>query len=62
VKLGKDDVLERMRRLVAFMESRYSSDLLNMETIDLRYTNGIAVSPRIRTDASIQKGEVVMAQ
>jgi cell division protein FtsQ len=62
VKLGKDDVLERMRRLVAFMESRYSSDLLNMETIDLRYTNGIAVSPRIKTEAGMQKGEVVMAQ
>ncbi|MES2625589.1 MAG: cell division protein FtsQ/DivIB [Pseudomonadota bacterium] len=62
VKLGKDDVLERVRRLVTFMESRYSSDLLNMESIDLRYTNGIAVSPRIRTETNIKQGEVVMAQ
>ena len=62
VKLGKEDVLERVRRLVAFMESRYSSDLLNMETIDLRYTNGIAVSPRIKTEAGTRQGEVVMAQ
>lgn len=62
VKLGKDDVLERMRRLVTFLESRYSSDLLNMETIDLRYTNGIAVLPRIRIETSVQQGEVVMVQ
>jgi cell division protein FtsQ len=62
VKLGKEDVLERMRRLVAFMESRYSADLLNMETIDLRYTNGIAVAPRIRNEAGPQQGEVVMAR
>lgn len=62
VKLGKEDVLERVRRLVAFLESRYSADLLNMESIDLRYTNGIAVSPRIRSEAGTQQGEVVMAQ
>jgi cell division protein FtsQ len=62
VKLGKEDVLERVRRLVAFMESRYSADMLNIETIDLRYTNGIAVSPRIRTETGTAQGEVVMAQ
>jgi cell division protein FtsQ len=62
VKLGKEDVLERVRRLVAFMESSYSADLLNMETIDLRYTNGIAVAPRIRSEAGTAQGEVVMAQ
>lgn len=62
VKLGKEDVLERVRRLVTFMESRYSTDLLNIETIDLRYTNGIAVSPRIRTEAGTRQGEVVMTQ
>jgi cell division protein FtsQ len=62
VKLGKEDVLERMRRLVAFMESSYRADLLNMDTIDLRYTNGIAVAPRIRNETGARQGEVVMAQ
>ena len=62
VKLGKEDVLERMRRLVAFMESSYSAEFSNMETIDLRYTNGIAVAPRIRVEANMPQGEVVMVQ
>lgn len=44
VKLGRRDVLERLRRLVVFLESEHGRDLQNVESIDLRYRNGLAVA------------------
>jgi hypothetical protein len=39
-------VLERLRRLVVFLESEHGRDLQNVESIDLRYRNGLAVARR----------------
>lgn len=47
VRLGRDAVLERLRRLVVFLESEHSQQLMDMASIDLRYRNGIAVAPRM---------------
>jgi len=44
VRLGREKVLERLRRLVVFLESRFAEDLQEVATIDLRYRNGLAVS------------------
>lgn len=46
VKLGRQEVLERLRRLVVFLQSDYGKDLHNVEAIDLRYRNGLAVARR----------------
>lgn len=46
VKLGREDVLERLRRLVVFLESEHGSNLQDLESIDLRYRNGLAVQRR----------------
>ena len=42
-KVGKEDVLERMRRLVVFLASVPVDELQEVESIDLRYGNGLAV-------------------
>lgn len=57
VRLGRSAVLERLRRLVAFLESEYSLELGNIASIDLRYRNGFAVARR--QDAEQQNEEVV---
>ena len=49
VRLGRDKVLERLRRLVVFLESDYGDQIVNIGSIDLRYRNGIAVAPRAET-------------
>lgn len=46
VKLGREAVLERLRRLVVFLESEHGRDLQSVESIDLRYRNGLAVAHR----------------
>ncbi len=43
VKLGRKDLLERLRRLVVFLESAHGQDLQDVESMDLRYRNGLAV-------------------
>jgi len=48
VKVGRENVLERLRRLVAFLESGKAENLAVVGTIDLRYPNGMAVSYRER--------------
>lgn len=48
VKVGRENVLERLRRLVAFLESDKAENLAVVGTIDLRYPNGMAVSYRER--------------
>ena len=46
VKLGRQDVLERLRRLVVFLQSEYGKDMQQIVAIDLRYRNGLAVARR----------------
>lgn len=46
VKVGREEMLDRMKRLVTFLESQSADQLLQVETIDLRYANGLAVSHR----------------
>lgn len=46
VRVGREDVLERLRRLVLFLESEQGRDLQNVQAIDLRYRSGLAVAWR----------------
>ncbi len=46
VKLGRQDVLERLRRLVVFLQSEYGKEMQQIVAIDLRYRNGLAVARR----------------
>ena len=42
--LGRDEIAEKIRRLVIVWQSGLSLQSDNIETIDLRYPNGLAVS------------------
>lgn len=44
-KVGKDEVLERMKRLVTFLGSVPLQELQSVASLDLRYTNGVALMP-----------------
>jgi cell division protein FtsQ len=46
VRLGRNDLLARMRRLVVFMKSEFRDQVDKLQTIDLRYRNGLAVEPK----------------
>lgn len=46
IKAGKTKVMEKMRRLVSFMGSNFIEQMINIESIDLRYSNGISVKKR----------------
>jgi cell division protein FtsQ len=46
VKLGRQDLLERLRRLVIFLESEFGKEMHDVEAIDLRYHNGVSVSSK----------------
>ena len=59
VKLGREDVLERLRRLVVFLESEHGRDLQDVEAIDLRYRNGLAVARRQNVTEKVQRGSKV---
>jgi cell division protein FtsQ len=59
VRLGRDHVLERLRRLVVFLESEYGEQIVNIGSIDLRYRNGLAVAPRADATMGIENEEVV---
>lgn len=50
VKVGRDDVLPRMRRLVTFLESGQAAGMPLLAGIDLRYANGLALSFRADAD------------
>jgi cell division protein FtsQ len=45
VRVGKEDVLARMKRLVAFLETVSLEGLQDVASLDLRYSNGVAVMP-----------------
>jgi cell division protein FtsQ len=55
VRLGKEALLERLRRLVVFLESETGQDLENVEAIDLRYRNGLALSHKQSVSKSGQQ-------
>ena len=59
VRLGRDHVLDRLRRLVVFLESDYGKEAVNIGSIDLRYRNGIAVAPRADVTADNEIDDVV---
>jgi cell division protein FtsQ len=42
--LGRDEIAEKIRRLVIVWQSGLSLQSDSIETIDLRYPNGLAVS------------------
>ncbi len=44
--LGRDDVVEKVHRLVAIYNKALKSQVANIERIDLRYANGLAVAWR----------------
>lgn len=44
-RVGKEDVLARMKRLVAFLEAVSLEGLQEVASLDLRYSNGVAVMP-----------------
>ena len=46
IKVGKNKVMEKMRRLVTFMDDYFIDQMVNIDSIDLRYSNGISVSKR----------------
>ncbi|MES2605968.1 MAG: cell division protein FtsQ/DivIB [Pseudomonadota bacterium] len=59
VKLGREDVLERLRRLVVFLESDHGRDLQDVEAIDLRYRNGLAIARQQSVSSKVQQGNKV---
>jgi cell division protein FtsQ len=46
IVLGRDQIVEKIRRLVVVWRSGLDIQLNNIATIDLRYPNGLAVSWR----------------
>ena len=46
INVGKTKVVERMKRLVEFSYSEVMKKMVTIESIDLRYTNGIAVKTK----------------
>jgi len=54
VNVGKTEVMERMRRLVGFVDPVFIEQMVAIESIDLRYASGIAVKNK-----SIKTEEVV---
>lgn len=62
VRLGREAVLERLRRLVVFLESEHGQQMATMSSIDLRYRNGVAVAHREAVEPlEEQQGEKVVA-
>lgn len=53
VKVGNESVMSRMRRFVTFIDMDATGGLNNIETIDLRYSNGIAVESRQVPEESV---------
>ena len=53
VNIGKADVMTRMRRLVGFLEPFFMEQMASVESIDLRYTSGIAVKNKSITSEEV---------
>ena len=57
--LGRDHVVEKVRRLVAIYDKALKERIANIERIDLRYANGLAVAWREPVDAAAVRGGAV---
>lgn len=53
LKIGRDDVDERLQRFVRLYASGLSEQLADAQTIDLRYSNGISVSNKPAATSSV---------
>jgi len=53
IALGRDQVMEKMRRFVTVYDTHLSNVWLDVKSIDLRYTNGVAV--RWAADSAMAK-------
>jgi cell division protein FtsQ len=53
LKIGRDDVEERLQRFVRLYRGGLSEQLANAQTIDLRYSNGISVSNKPAATSSV---------
>ena len=53
VNIGKADVMARMRRLVDFLDPFFMEHMVSVESIDLRYTSGIAVKNKSITGEEV---------
>ena len=53
VNIGEEDVMKRMRRLVAFLQPYFLDQMATVESIDLRYTSGIAVKNKSMTGEEV---------
>lgn len=57
--LGRDHILEKMRRFVAVYEKTLKPQIANIARVDLRYANGLAVGWRELPPAAAAKTAVV---
>lgn len=57
--LGRDHVVEKVRRLVAIYDKALKERVANIERIDLRYAHGLAVAWREPVDAAAVRGGAV---
>lgn len=53
VNIGNSDVMDRMRRLVDVIDPLFMEQMLSIDTIDLRYTSGIAVKNKSITGEEV---------
>jgi cell division protein FtsQ len=53
VNIGKSDVMAKMRRLVGFLDPFFMERIVSVESIDLRYTSGIAVKNKSITGEKV---------
>jgi cell division protein FtsQ len=56
IVLGRDQIVEKIRRLVVVWRSGLDIQLNNIAIIDLRYPNGLAVSWRDQDLVSVDVG------
>ncbi len=55
IKLGKKNLESRLERLITVYQADLNDKVENINTIDLRYTNGIAVSWNEKRDNSLER-------
>lgn len=53
VMVGTEDALERIRRFVAIYDRRIKNDIAVIESVDLRYDNGVAVKAQPVEDSGL---------
>ena len=51
ILLGRDHLVEKMRRFISIYEKTLKEQIANIERVDLRYPNGLAVAWRTPVEA-----------